>query len=71
MTQTSQRSGIDVPDFSNAYNEAERIRRAAEAARSFYLQKMVKSAAVKVVRAYRHVAALFAFAQRMNQNARL
>lgn len=71
MTQTTQRSGIDIPDFSTTYNETQRIQREAEIARSYYLQKMVKAAAIKVADAFRHIAELFAFAQRMNTNARL
>lgn len=71
MTNTTQRSEIVLPDFTEFYTSSRTVRRNAEVARAVYLHDMFGHAFRRIGVVLRRWADVLNFAQRMNQDARL
>ncbi len=71
MTGLNENKSLEIFEFNTVNYLAQSVRRDAEIARAEYLQRIAKSAGLKIASAYRSVTNLLGFTQRMNQAARL
>lgn len=71
MTLNTHRTAIDLGPANLTPGQLIEIERAASQARAEHFGRLVTAGWSRIGHAIRHVSELFAFAQRMNSNARL